>query len=257
MKKIIYSFLAISLVGTSLQTVSAQDIDSKKLRFGAFVAPNMSWMRPTAAKSDDNVFSTKGEGMKVGFTYGLMAEYRFADNYSLVTGLQINMTGGRMNVERLIAPEDSSEAFVRTADFNYTLQYLEIPVALKMRTNLISGFRFFGQLGVTPSFNVSKKANFTTEVYENGGNKTYADENVKLKGSLGITPILFQMNIGIGAEYPLSDQLCAYLGVFFNNGFAPDVTNPTKFNMPGYTTATFKDGNTRLNNFALRLGLFF
>lgn len=256
MKKIIYSFVAVAFMSMGIQTASAHDIDSKKLRFGAFVAPNMSWMRPTAAKSDDNVFSTKGDGMKIGFTYGLMAEYRFAENYSLVTGLQINMTGGKMDVNRLLAPDDSYE-FVTKAYFDYTLQYLEIPIALKMRTNLISGFRFFGQLGVTPSFNISKKANFSTEVYENSNIKTYSEENVKLKGSLGITPVLFQMNIGIGAEYPLSDQLCAYFGVFFNNGFAPDVTNPTKFNMPGYTTASFKDGNTRLNNFALRLGLFF
>jgi len=43
--------------------------------------------------------------------------------------------------------------------------------------------------------------------------------------------------------------------VFFNNGFAPDMTNPDKYEL-NYA-GTFKDGHTRLNNFALRLGLYF
>ena len=69
---------------------------------------------------------------------------------------------------------------------------------------------------------------------------------------------MFQMNIGAGAEYPLNNKLRAYAGIFFNNGFAPDATNPQDFDEDklGYK-GDFRDANTRLNNFALRLGLFF
>lgn len=256
MKKV---FLALTAALFTLGqfTTQAQDIDSKKLRFGAFVAPTMSWMRPTANKSDDNQHLTSNGGSKIGFTYGLMAEYRFAENYSFVTGLQINMSGGNIETNRDMAVTDTANGFVRTTNFDYNLQYIEIPLALKMRTNLISGFRFYGQLGLTPGFNIGKKVSYQVNAYDaaTGGYRDYVDENVKLKGALTISPILFQMNIGIGAEYPLSDQLCAYLGLFFNNGFAPDVTNTTKYSFayPG----NFRDGNVRLNNFALRLGLFF
>lgn len=252
-------FLAVAASALTLSTFSAQaqDIDSKKLRFGAFVAPTMSWMRPTANKSDDNQHLTNNGGSKVGFTYGLMAEYRFAENYSFVTGLQINMSGGKINTTRDAAVSDTASGFVRTTNFDYNLQYIEIPLALKMRTNLISGFRFYGQLGITPGFNIGKKVTYQVNAFDASTSsfKDYADDNVKLKGALTISPILFQMNIGIGAEYPINDQLCGYLGLFFNNGFAPDVTNTAKysFNYPG----NFKDGNVRLNNFALRLGLFF
>lgn len=258
MKKIFLALATIGLLGSSV-TASAQDIDSKKLRFGAFLAPTVSWMRPTANKSDDNQFRTSNEGSKIGFTYGLMAEYRFADNYSFVTGLQINMSGGKINTERdaPASSADSSSGFVSKTAFEYNLQYIEIPLALKMRTNLISGFRFYGQLGITPGFNIGKKVDYQVSAYDNSasGIREYADENVKLKGGLTISPIMFQMNIGIGAEYPINDQLCGYLGIFFNNGFAPDVTNTAKYKLayPG----NFKDGNVRLNNFALRLGLFF
>ncbi len=254
MKKLITVFTMLGLVGSASMT-QAQDIDTKKLRFGVFVAPTMSWMRPTANKSDDNEHLTRNGGSKVGFTYGLMAEYRFAENYSFVTGLQVNMGGGKITTQRDAAPADSAGGFVTATDFSYTLQYLEIPLGLKMRTNLISGVRFFGQLGITPAFNISKKVAYSIESYNGTQLNRHADENVKLKGALTITPLLFQMNIGIGMEYPLSDQLCGYVGIFFNNGFAPDVTNTVKYNFG--QSGTFKDGNVRLNNFALRLGLFF
>lgn len=254
MKNIVTSILILLGCATYQNDVVAQDIDTKQLRFGAFVAPTASWMKPTANKSDDNEYLTSGNGTKLGFTYGLMAEYRFADNYSFVTGLQINMAKGGITTKRDMAPADSA-AFVTNTVFDYSIQYLEVPIALKMRTNLIGGLRFFGQLGITPSFNIAKKTSYVVNYFENGNNKVASDENVKLKGALAITPILFQMNIGIGAEYPINDQLCGYLGVFFNNGFAPDVTNPNKYTLlyPG----SFKDGNIRLNNFAFRVGLFF
>lgn len=232
----------------------AQNIDSKKFRFGVFVAPTMSWMRPTTDKTDDNMYAPTNEGSKVGFMYGLMAEYNFQDNYAIVTGLQINMTGGKINSKYLGAEKAN---VVNNTNFNYRLNYLEIPVALKLRTDPISGFRFFGQLGLTTGFNIAKKATYNVDYFGDDENVPLNSkgENEKIKGTLAIAPVMFTMNIGGGAEYPINNKLAAYAGIFFNNGFAPDATNPNKYSMP--YGQSFKDGNTRLNNFALRLGLFF
>lgn len=232
---------------------SSLNIDSKKFRFGVFIAPTMSWMRPTTNKTDDGQYAPENNGSKIGFTYGLMAEYNFAENYAIVTGLQVNMTGGKIT-SKYLGTETSS--VVKNTDFNYRLNYLEIPVGLKLRTDPISGFRFFGQLGLTTGFNLAKKATYAVNYLDDKGNNvTSTGENEKIKGTLAIAPVMFTMNIGAGAEYPINNKLAAYAGIFFNNGFAPDVTNPNKYNMP--YALPFKDGNTRLNNFALRLGLFF
>lgn len=236
-------------------------IDVNRLRFGAYIAPNISWMRPTASTDDANQFNTESNGSRLGFTYGLMAEYFFAENYGLVTGLSVNSTGGKMlATTRAALPVQNS---VKKADFEYRLQYLDIPLALKLRTDDIGGFRFFGQLGASIGFNISKKADYTVEYYDTSSAvKTATGSKIKLtnKGSTigNIAPIMFQMNIGAGAEYPLNAKLRAYVALFFNNGFAPDATNPEKFDNDklGYK-GSFKDANTRLNNFALRLGLFF
>jgi hypothetical protein len=256
MKKVILcAVTGIMCLQTNMLSAQSMSIDSKKFRFGVFVAPTMSWMRPTTDKTDDEKYAPTNEGSKVGFTYGLMAEYNFAENYAIVTGLQINMTGGKIN-SKYLGTEQNQVNTVKNANFNYRLNYLEIPAALKLRTDPISGFRFFGQLGLTTGFNIAKKATYSVDYYDAKGVLLNSKgENEKIKGTLAIAPVMFTMNIGAGAEYPLNDKLAAYAGIFFNNGFAPDATNPGKYAMS--YDQHFKDGNTRLNNFALRLGLFF
>ena len=237
-----------------------RSIDVNRIRFGAFVAPNISWMKPTASTDDANQFNTESSGSRLGFTYGLMAEYFFAENYGIVTGLSVNSTGGKMLVTtRNPTPTASS---IKRAEFEYRLQYLDIPLALKLRTDDISGFRFFGQLGASLGFNISKKADYSVTYYDaSTTERDTSGSKIKLTGSVtNIAPIMFQMNIGAGAEYPINNKLRFYVALFFNNGFAPDATNPEKFDSEklGYgKDVGFKDGNTRLNNFALRLGLFF
>lgn len=260
MKKVLFT-IGIGLGLLNATNVLAQDSDgvyyssdSKKWKFGAYLAPTVSWMVPTANKSDNGQFNTSNNGSKVGFTYGLMGDYRFAPNYSIVTGLQINMTGGNILAEAVDQNRDVNVRNVLKSDFDYKLQYLEVPVALKMRTNTVNGVRFFGQLGINTSINMAKKATYEVLVNENGLPVTYGDENIKLKG-LSVSPVLFSMSIGAGLEYPFNDDLSGYFGLFFNNGFAPDVTNTRRLSLP--YNADFADGNVRLNNFALRIGLLF
>lgn len=233
-------------------------INVNRLRFGAFVAPNISWMKPTAATDDGNQFKTENNGSRIGFTYGLMADYFFVQNYGIVTGVSINQTGGKIQATAINSAAGTSK--VVKAEFDYSLQYLDIPLALKLRTDNINGFRFFGQLGVSLGINISKKADYKVSYYDAASRlRDTSGTKIKLTGAVtNIAPVMFQMNIGAGAEYPFSNKLTAYFGLFFNNGFAPDATNPDKFDNDklGYQ-GSFKDANTRLNNFALRLGLFF
>lgn len=234
-------------------TIGNRVYEAKKFRFGAYIAPTFSSMKPTTNKSDDGNYENKNNGSKMGFTYGLMAEYWFSDNYAIASGLQ--MTAGKGNIISNYVGTSTSN-LVRNADITYKLNHIELPLNLKMATDPIENFRFFGQAGFTLGVNVSKKIDYNINYLDADGILLNTKgENEKLNGALGISPVLLSMNIGIGAEYPINNKLSAYAGVFFNNGFLPDVTNPNRYNIknvPG-----FKDGNTRLNNFAIRLGLFF
>jgi len=234
-------------------------INIYKVRFGVFIAPDISYMKPTATMDDRQEFKTENKGPRLGFNYGLMADYWFEDNYALVSGLSINTTGGKINATAIDQTPGVDK--VKQADFTYHLQYIDLPIALKMRTDSNRNkFRFFGQIGLSVGVNISKKVDYEVAYYDdNSMSQTATGTKIKLNGALSeIAPIMFQMNIGAGFEYSLNDKLKAYLGVFFNNGFFPDATKPDQFDNTklGYV-GTFRDGTTRLNNFALRLGLLF
>ena len=235
-------------------------IDVRKLRFGAFAAPTLSWMRPTANTDDRGEFRVENNGSVTGFMWGLMVDYNFAPNYAIATGIQYNSTGGKMIATSVTAPNAGRSDVVNKADFTYRLAYLEVPLHLKLRTDDISGFRLFGQLGLTGGINIGKKADYTVDYLDEAGREqTKSGEEVKITGGIGnIAPILLQLNVGVGTEYAIGEKLSAYLGIFFNNGFAPDATNPNNFDEArlGYR-GEFRDANTRLNNVALKLGFFF
>ncbi|RYY26399.1 MAG: PorT family protein [Chitinophagaceae bacterium] len=233
-------------------------VNIKKVKFGAFIAPNVSWMSPTSSKSKDGLYRVSSNGSNIGFTWGLLADYFFTENYGIASGIHINNTGGNVRAVRRVEG-DKANNFVETADFNYRLQYIELPFHLKLRTDEIkqSGFKAFGQLGLTAGINIGKKATYEVSYWDAGTGSFVAAEGdrEKLSGSFTIAPVNLQLNIGAGVEKRISQKMSYYLGLFFNNGFLPDATKPEEFDLE--YKGRFSDGNVRLNNFAFRLGLFF
>jgi len=234
----------------------------KKTRFGLFIAPNNSWMKPTASKSNDGLYQVNSEGAKIGYTWGLMIDQFFTENYGIATGVQLNTTGGKMNALYDITklPSPAPVNLVKSANFDYRLQYFEIPFGLKLLSDeLQGGVRVFGNLGITAAINIARKATYkvvyTDTVAGVATDMTITGENERLRGGLSITPVLFQMNLGAGIEYSVSQKMSMYIGLFFNNGFAPDATNPKELDME--YKGNFSDGNVRLNNMALKLGMYF
>ncbi|MGC4057352.1 MAG: porin family protein [Chitinophagaceae bacterium] len=221
-----------------------------RLRIGAVIAPGLAWMKPSAEKDGNQ--TQRSAGNELSFMYGLMFDYEFAGNYAISTGLQINSTGGIIETSN----PSAAELWASKTHMNYSLQYIELPVAIKLKTDPINNFRIFGQAGLTVGFNIGKKATYEI-VQKNStlGDSVYkTDVKEKLTGGIGVVaPVMFQMNLGTGIQYAVSQNVDAYIGVFFNNGFAPNATDPTKNNkLPKFT-----DGNTRMNSFSLRLGFYF
>lgn len=267
MKKLLLSFMLCPVMAFAQYdapaTTPVGPATYKNVRLGFYVAPTSSWMRPTANKDDEGKFETASNGSKIGFMYGLMAEFYFAENYAIVTGLQVNHTGGSILATRVAATNDNTTDQVRKADFTYHMQYLEIPLNVKLRTYELAntgGLRIFGQVGLSVGFNIGKKVDYDVDYFDlaTGNVENATGDHVKLTGTLSSAPIMLQMNLGAGVEYPVGNNMAVYAGLFFNNGFLPDATNPNKYDngQLGYK-GDFKDGNTRLNNIALRVGIFF
>jgi len=174
----------------------------KSVILGAKIAPDLGWL-----KTDQDGYNN--EGIVAGFGWGLVAEFYFAENYAFVSGFNFNFQNGKLTY-----PEVRSGApgeLIR----NYRLKYIEIPALIKMKTNEISGFRFFGQIGLGGSIRLSSKGK---DVFIEPGQISQTTDFRSVDSQTRLFKA--SMIVGAGVEYPFDNSLAFVAGINFNNGFS-------------------------------------
>lgn len=187
----LYSSLFIIYSIISIQQTSAQyyGYPERNLSFGLSTNPNIGWL------TFDN--SAYDQEAKIGYSYGLIADFGFTRNYFFSTGLQINTLNTRLIV-------DNNE---NTQDLR--LQYAEIPLAIKLKTDGNNLGRFYGQFG------------FTTGVKVSGKSKELDSSNFSKMNRVNLLRLGLQ--IGAGAEWRVGGSLSFLTGLTYNNGFTQAV----------------------------------
>lgn len=191
--------------------------------FGMKICPNLAWL-----KSDTKGFESSGSLTR--FSYGLITEFRIAENYAFATGIDISYRGGgvfRSEGESISTiNRDTTTTIINILNSTLKLQYLELPLTLKMKTNEIGHLRYYLQVGIAPGINLRATANgkktTATQIRAVGYDpeittfeSEFEDEDVKDD----INSINLSMVIGAGVEYNLSGTTNFFGGIVFNNGF--------------------------------------
>jgi len=199
---------------------------SQSLRFSLLADPQFSWMVP-----DSKTISS--QGAVLGINTGLGMDYYFAENYAFSTGLTINNIGGKLiysdSVQFPVGVNKINVAEGNT--ITYRLQYINIPIGLKFKTNEIGYTTYFANLGVTPMVNIRDRASDTS-------GKLDSD-------NIADAIMLFNMNyfINLGVQYSLGGSAALIGGLGYSSGFV-DVTS----------LATAK---ININTFTIKLGILF
>lgn len=213
MKKIL--LVAITIVLT-LHTLQAQDDRAVRLAFA--VQPSISWIVP---KGD----VLANDGSRFGFSYGILTDFMIAGNanYAFSTGILINSQGGTLTNTRYHDgttkspnPDDDSSVLIdefAKATEKYKIQYLDIPLTLKLKTNEIGYLTYYGQFGLDLSFNLSAKKDIDYKFTELS---TLSDEDVDVNKD--INAIRTALQVGAGAEYNISGDTYILAGIVWNNG---------------------------------------
>lgn len=191
MKKLIILILFLS--GSTL--AGAQSFE-----LGLKAHPVFGWIKP----SSDNMGS---DGGRTGFSYGLMGDFYISERYTFSTGLEITSTGGKTR-------EPDAEGNTVLSD--YRLQYVEVPVTLRLKTDKNGPMVFYGLFGLDPGVNVKARADRTTVELSNPDVKT---DQTKLDVDDEITAFRLGLAIGGGVIYDLSGNTRLLGGLTFNNGF--------------------------------------
>jgi opacity protein-like surface antigen len=235
MKKI---FRILFLIIISSQLAFAQGSDPV-FHFGLKAVPNLGWI-----KTDDT--DTKSDGSKFGFAYGLVTEFRFAENYAFATGIEVAYRNAKTKSN--LSSVDTATALTTTVNdaSSLKIQYLEIPLTLKLKTNEIGYFRYYLQIGVAPGFKLRARADrktvtqITNAAGTIDGSSTEEQDNLDIKGD--INNLNMSMIIAGGVEYNISGNTNLLLGLVFNNGFS-DIADG--------------DFNAKSNYLGLSIGILF
>ncbi len=205
MKKLLItlSLAAIALVGNAADS---------KLHFGLKGAPSLAWLRT----------DTKGlesDGSKFGFSYGLLTEFNFADNYAFATGVDITYRGGKF--KNVTTTTIDTVTTTTSTSAKYTLQYVEIPITLKLKTNEIGYLTYYLQAGLAPGLKIRARKSYESAIQIKSGstttNSSVSESDVDIMKE--INNFNLSMIIGGGLEYTLSGSTVLLAGIQFNNGF--------------------------------------
>ena len=205
-------------------SVFGQDI-----RFGVFFDPVVTWW-----KSD--VSDVTVEKARLGFDFGMSADYYFAKNYAFATGISLYNTGGTLKYlhpDRVLYTRDGNVPVEPGGTVTYKIQYVKVPVAFKFKTHRIGRFVYSTHLGFDPMIRVSTHVGLND--LNNDLKKVSANKETKLF-NLG-------WHFGAGAQYSLGGELAVFGGLQYMNTFV-DITKPAHDKITS-------------NNLFLRIGIMF
>jgi hypothetical protein len=226
MKKLLCATLLIALSVPAL----SQEEEKTSWRIGLTANPLFGWFK--TQKANEELDAVSNDGLKVGFSYGAMGAYQFADNYALEIRIHHLMYQGGYQVafkdKKNFTSNSTNDYQVKRRDWD--LQYLNLPLNLKLKTNQIGYFTFFGKFGITPGFNLQSRATEKRLKVSNGNLKRPKVENITVNSRF----MNFGVNIGLGAMYQLGGDTYLNGGITFHNGLA-QVDDKSKYDIkPAY-----------------------
>lgn len=246
--------LLIFIFLISIGLVAQDAVATKNTQFSFRVSPNLTWSKVKSGP-------VQGDGTGLGFSYGLMADFNFSQNYFLsIEALATSMRNRIVSKDSLYQGENGVGSYYSNVKQDYKLQYVQLPISLKMKTNYINGMRYFFQAGIAPGVLYSR--NVTTSASpslpkEGEWYSPNADATDKDKGDFQEDPsnpesqafinnigrFRASLIIGAGIEYKLSGNTALTAGLRWDNGF----------------TDIYRDKNTDgINNYlGLSVGILF
>jgi hypothetical protein len=199
-KKKIILFLIIALIVNGIA-------DAQDYRYGIYAAPVISWFRTDA----ENI---SNKGARAGFDFSISAERRLTDNWHFTSGLAFTNTSARL--------VNANSSFFRFHDYTaivaagepviYSLQFLSVPVGIKIKTDETGYFTYFAEFGLDPEVVITGKVDIPSD---------------NIKGKVAMTEIK-RFNAGYhlkaGTEYSIDGNTSLILAM----GYETNIFDITK-----------------------------
>ena len=193
-----------------------------EFRFGLKGSSNFGWVGGTSK----NIVN---DGTTVAFGYGIMGDYYFKSNYGISAEIMLSNIKSKFKVTEPLAFNSAMSDTVNDLRYEYNIQYLDIPLTMKIRTKEIGDMTYFGQFGVSMGFALNAK----TSIVSTGLPKSISDQEpteYRVNGAEGDAftvnnfddkVFLFRLPliIGGGIEYKMAGSTSLQGGVRIANTF--------------------------------------
>lgn len=192
-------FIIIALF-TSFQAINGQG----KMRFNVHVDPQFAWLK---SSNHDKI---NPDGSIFHMQAGLQMDYYFQDNYAFILGFGINNLGGNLlygGDSATTYKNDNNDIIIEPGQsIKMNLQYLDIPLGLKLKTEELGYGTIFLQLGFNPMLNIN--AHVTSE------DGDLDKEDIKAS----VNTFCLGYHVEAGFEYRLGGSTSAIGGVRWTSG---------------------------------------
>lgn len=230
----------ITLVLTTIFS-SSYSIDFKKLRLGVIASPSTSWLGANAATISD-------QDAELGFSFGFDADYFFADNYALNTGLEMNYMNAALKYQ---------SGKILDGDFNtnnttisYAINYLKIPIGFKFLSDNIGAYNIYVNMGLQFQFLIGAEG--TTSGGKMYQQSSQADPKIEVahfnnrKISDEVNSVNLSYKVEAGTEYYFVGKTAARIGLRYEHGLTSTIVSDGK-----------EDNDSPIRAMSLILGLVF
>lgn len=208
----------------------------KPVVFGFRGGGGVSWMR-SDVEGYDNV------GVRPMGSWGFMAQFFLMENYSVLTGFNVNYLNSKLRFPHAMDLESDTVPTAGILTRNYKLQYVEIPLILRMKANIDEHWKIFGNIGLGTSFNIRARAD---DLFEYQGGEIASEKDISDEVKLMRQSFI----IGGGVEYVFKESTSLLLDIRFNNGFV-DILNGANVAYPSL------DNKATISFIELNIGIIF
>jgi hypothetical protein len=179
----------------------------QRIVLGLHVDPVISWF-------SSDVSTTQNSGARPGFNFGLTFNSYFTSNYAFSAGLSLQNSGGRLisnSTLPTILQLSKPTTVLAGESVVYKIQYLSLPIGLKLQTNQIGYITYFSDIGLDPKAVISGKVDIASL---NISNERAIDE-------LNVFNLSYHITAGI--EYSMGGNTAIISALSFENNFL-DIT---------------------------------
>ena len=200
----IIAFTALLAIASNGNKLAAQ----QSISFGIHANPTVGWF-----SSDNN--TVKSKGARAGINFGLTLNKYFADNYAISTGISLISVGGSLAHNDSITLKLNKPTGVSAGGkVMYNIEYLVLPIGLKLKSNQIGYITLFADLGLDPKLTLGGKV------------KIPSLDISKEKANSELKNVSMGYHATGGIEYSLGGSSAVVVGINFESNFT-DITKDT------------------------------